>query len=308
MAGTGEDDNWTSLRFTARDGLTIHVRCYRSELSRRRALVCIPGLTRNARDFHVLAARLASEPSGRTVYAIDLRGRGQSDHDPDWRNYVVPIEALDVLDLITAANIAGAHVLGTSRGGLIAMVMSALQPGAIGSVVLNDIGPVIEQSGLLRISSYVGRMPLPKSWPEAAELVRQGNERFFPRVKGAEWEAIARQWYNERDGAPAPGYDPKLARTFSVKDGKIPPLWDHFAALKGKPVLVIRGALSDILTAGTVEEMCRRHPACASHTVGDEGHAPLLQDTETIEAIRSFLNAADKGQPISGRTFAATKG
>lgn len=295
---------WRDIRFTARDGLTIYARHYRAPAPSHRPVICIAGLTRNSRDFHDLACRLSEGHGARDVYAIDLRGRGLSDHDPDWRNYVVPIEALDVLDLICIEGIAGAHVIGTSRGGLIAMVMASQQPGALGSIVLNDIGPVIEQAGLLRISSYVGRIPLPASWSDATSMIKTGNARFFPKVTDAQWDEIARQWYNEKNGRPAPVYDGKLARTFSVKDGKVPPLWGPFAALGNRSLLVLRGALSDILSQATVDEMCRRHARSASVTVPNEGHAPLLKDEASTEAIRSFLLAADAEEPIAGRSFA----
>lgn len=296
------EPNWSALPFTARDGIKIHARCYPAR-SRLTPVVCVPALTRNSRDFHVLASALACGPRARTVYAIDLRGRGLSENDPDWRNYVVPIEALDVLDLFTVAGIAGAHVIGTSRGGLIAMAMAAIRPGVLTSVILNDIGPVIEQEGLLRISSYVGRQPLPKSWSEAAAMIKGNNARFFPSLRDEDWETLARQWYNEADGQPAPGYDAKLARTFSVKDGRIPPLWTTFDALGRIPVLTVRGECSDILSEATVKEMCARHRQCALVTVPDQGHAPLLMDSYSIAAVAQFLDAAENGEPISGRSF-----
>ncbi len=297
------ETNCEAIRFTVRDGLTLHVSCYKSAGNGRRAVVCIPGLTRNSRDFDRLAKFLSSGPDGRDVYAIDLRGRGLSDHDRDWRNYVVPIEAMDVIDLITLRGLSEPIIIGTSRGGLIGMAMASIQPSAVGGVVLNDIGPVIEHSGMIRIAGYVGRMPLPANWPEAILQIKSANREQFPKLTDQDWEELARQWFNTKDDQPIPGYDGKLGRTMHYKDGKVPPLWGLFTAVRRVPVLVIRGANSDILSAQTVEDMCQRHPQCATITIADQGHAPLLKDPTSQGAIRKFLVAVDEGAAISGQSF-----
>ncbi len=257
-------------------------------------VLCLPGLTRNGRDFVALATAL-SEPrqaTARPVYTLDLRGRGASDWDADPKKYSVPVEAQDVLDVMAALGLDRPAIVGTSRGGLIAMVLAALQPTALGPVVLNDIGPVIERDGLVRIASYVGQAPLPATWPEAAAMVQEIDQRQFPAVPADGWEAIARQRFNDVDGRPAPGYDPRIGDSISVLDGPLPELWPQFEALKHVPVLVIRGVESDLLSAATVAEMTRRHPRLSAISVADEGHAPLLQDASTISAIRRFLDAA----------------
>ncbi len=141
------------------------------------------------------------------------------------------------------------------------MLLAAAQPTAVGAVVLNDIGPVIEHEGMARISGYVGRVPLPISWPDAARMMRELNRRHFPEISEAVWEDVARQWYNEKNGKPAPGYDSNLGNALSVLDGPMPTLWPQFEALKRVPLMVVRGENSDILTAQTVDEMRRRHPA-----------------------------------------------
>ncbi len=261
-------------------------------------MLCLPGLTRNSRDFHDLAAALSNHPrAARTVYTVDYRGRGLSEFDPDWRNYSVPVEMYDVLDFMTLAGLSEAAIIGTSRGGLIAMLMAAVQPSAIGAVVLNDIGPVIEHDGLVRISGYVGRVPLPISWADAARMVRDLNRRHFPDVPEHVWEEVARQLYNERKGRPAPGYDAALGKALSVLYRPLPPLWPQFEALKHVPVLVVHGENSDVLSTATVDEMRRRHPALEALTVANQGHAPLLKDSPTIEAIRHFLLQTDVQQP-----------
>ena len=303
---TSHDRPFEEIYFTARDGLRLYGRRYPGAGNARgRPVLCLPGLTRNSRDFHDLAVALSRQPdASRTVYAVDYRGRGLSEFDPDWKNYTVPVEMLDVLDFMTLIGLENAAIVGTSRGGLIAMLMAALQPKAIGAVVMNDIGPVIEHDGLVRISGYVGRVPLPISWPDAVRMVRDLNRRHFPDIPDSQWEEVARQWYNERNGRPAPGYDSKLGKALSVLYRPLPPLWPQFEALKRVPVLVVRGVNSDVLAAATVDEMRRRHPALASLPVANQGHAPLLKDNPTIEAIRHFLLQTDAKGSIDTRAIA----
>lgn len=291
---------YEDIYYTSRDGLRLHGRLYAAKGStnaRARPALCLAGLTRNGRDFHDLAVALSTNPSTpRTVYTLDSRGRGLSDSDPDWRNYTISVELLDVLDFITLAGLYDAALIGTSRGGLITMLLASARPTAIGAVVLNDIGPVIENDGLARISGYVGRVPLPISWADAARMMRELNRRHFPEIPDQVWEEAARQWYNEKNGKPAPGYDPALGNALSVLDGPLPALWPQFEALKRVPLMAVRGEHSDILTAATVDEMRRRHPAMATIMVPGQGHAPLLKDAATIEAIRHFLTATDSGR------------
>ena len=281
--------------FTARDGLRLYARHYPAPGSTRRPALCLAGITRNSRDFHVIATALSTDPiRPRPVYTLDTRGRGMSAHDPDWKNYAVPIEMLDVLDFITLRSLADVAVIGTSRGGIITMVMAAAQPSAIGCVVLNDIGPVVDIDGLSRIAGYIGRIPLPHSWADAGRMVKDMNKQQFPRVSDAEWGEVARQFFNEANGLPARGYDPKLSNALSVLDGPMPALWPQFEAMKRVPLLVLRGENSDILSVATVEEMRRRHPRITTHTVRWEGHAPLLRDTHTIDEVKAFLGGCER--------------
>lgn len=297
---TRQIETFREIRFTARDGLRLYGRHYpaaKGDGTPRRPVICLAGLTRNSRDFHVVAQALSQRvTTPRDVYTLDYRGRGLSQSDAEWRNYNVPFEAMDVLDFLTVTELHGAAILGTSRGGIIAMVMAAMQPKSVGPVVLNDIGPVIDQKGLGRISAYVGRIPLPATWADAGTLVHDMGKRSFPNVSADEWVDVARQWFNEHKGRPAPGYDPALANALSVLDGPIPALWPQFEALKRVPVMVLRGALSDILSPETVTEMARRHPALTSMTVPAQGHAPLLRDDETIGSIAEFLSATEASE------------
>lgn len=291
---------YEDIFFRARDGLKLYARRYDpSAESGSRPVVCLAGLTRNSRDFHDIAVALSTGRRPRTVYALDMRGRGLSASDPDWKNYAVPLEMLDVIDFMTLSGIHDASFIATSRGGLISMLLAAAQPTLIGALVLNDIGPVIEPDGLARISGYVGRVPLPNSWADAARIVQNLNKRQFPAVPESMWEEVARQLYNERNGHPMPGYDPKIANSLSVLDGPMPALWPQFEALKRIPVLVLRGEHSDLLAQATVDEMARRHPAFATLTVPGQGHAPLLKDATTIKAVGRFLDAVDNGTSIT---------
>ncbi|MDX2258402.1 MAG: alpha/beta hydrolase [Hyphomicrobiaceae bacterium] len=284
----------TDLDIRVRDGLRLRVRRYPAPGSRLRPVLCLPGLTRNGRDFTDLAVTLAAAgPLARPVYTLDFRGRGHSEWDRDWKNYAVPVEALDVIDVLTALDLHDVAMVGTSRGGLVTMVLAAMQPSAIGLAVLNDIGPVLEPDGLVRIAGYVGRMPLPRTWQEAAQSVRDLNQRQFPSISPATWDAFARQVFNEKNGRPAPGYDPMLKNSMSVLDGPMPKLWPQFEALARVPVLVLRGETSDLLSEATVSEMRVRHPRLESYTVPGEGHAPLLKDAATNAVVAEFIAAHD---------------
>jgi pimeloyl-ACP methyl ester carboxylesterase len=285
---------WNDIYFTSRDGLRLYARHYAVPGSVRRPAVCLAGLSRNSRDFHDLAVALSKpDETGRDVYCLDYRGRGRSQHDPDWKNYSILIELNDVLDFMTMRGLHNAAVIGTSRGGLITMLMAVLRPAAIGAAVLNDIGPVIEPEGLARIVAYIGRVPLPATWKEAADLVAEMHRRQFPAVTGQQWAEFARQVFNDDNGLPAPSYDANLAKAISLVAAEVPDLWPQFVALSHAPMLVLRGENSDILSAKTLSEMQLRHPRLDAVTVKGQGHAPLLKDAPTISAVSRFLAQAD---------------
>lgn len=292
---SGSENAFEEIRVRVYDGLQIYGRHYPAPNSRRRPLLCLAGLTRNSRDFHDLAVALSGgSDTARPVYTIDTRGRGQSEFSRDWRQYAVPVEMIDVQDFMASQHLHDAAVLGTSRGGLIAMVLAAAQPSLIGTVILNDIGPVIDRSGLLRIASFVGSQTPPLTWQAAGERIAAAERDLFPDVEGPAWETIARQRFNETDGKPALGYDPEIKRTLSaVGDGPVPELWKQFHALDRVPCLVLRGELSDLLSPETVTAMTERHPNCRAHTVARQGHAPMLADPGTQDVIRAFLAEQD---------------
>jgi pimeloyl-ACP methyl ester carboxylesterase len=284
------------ITYASFDDLKLHVRHYPAPDEKARSVICLPGLTRNARDFNQLATYLSTHPQKpRNVYCVDYRGRGLSQYDRNWRNYIPFIELIDVLDFLTVQGLHRVGIVGTSRGGIIAMLMAALRPTAMGPVVLNDIGPVIETRGLARIMGYVGRMPVPKSWPDAVSILREMNERAFPEFSDAQWDEMAHDVFDERKGRPALAYDRRLARALGTIDlsRSVPDLWPQFIALGQVPAFVLRGENSDVLSADTLEAMVERHPNLRTMTVPEQGHAPVLKEPETIEAIGAFFAAND---------------
>jgi pimeloyl-ACP methyl ester carboxylesterase len=175
------------------------------------------------------------------------------------------------------------------------MLMAALRPTAMGPVVLNDVGPVIETRGLARIIDYVGRMPVPKTWPDAVTILREMNEYAFTALTDDQWEEIAKDVFDEQKGRPARAYDRKLARAVGSIDlsRPVPDLWPQFIALGQVPAFVLRGANSDLLSADTLEAMVERHPNLRTMTIPDQGHAPLLKEADIVEAIGAFFAAND---------------
>jgi pimeloyl-ACP methyl ester carboxylesterase len=288
----GED-----IYYRSHDDLLLYVRRYGSRNLPGRPLLCLPGLTRNGRDFHGIAAMLAAHPSNpRAVYCLDYRGRGRSEWDKDWRNYSAYVELLDVASFLTLEDLSDIAILGTSRGGIIAMLLAVMRPQAIGCAVLNDIGPVIETSGLARIMGYAGKIPIPRDWGEAVQIVRDMNKRHFTALDNAGWDTLARQLFNEVDGKPAASYDPNVGKALSEVDiaRPVPDMWEHFESLRHRPLMVLRGENSDLLSAATVQDMQARHPNLTPVLIRNEGHAPLLLDRFSQRLIADFLAGADK--------------
>jgi pimeloyl-ACP methyl ester carboxylesterase len=284
--------NPVSHFITAQDGLKLHVRAYGSSANSALPVVCLPGLARTATDFHRLASALADDAEHpRYVLALDYRGRGLSDYDSNPDNYSLPVELADVLSVLTAFAIGKAVFVGTSRGGLLAMLLGSARPAALAGVVLNDIGPVIEPRGLARIKGYVGQLPQPKSFEEAAEVLRQLFSPQFPALSTGDWMELAQRTFRDQGGRIIPDYDPKLALALRDVDIERPPpaLWQQFDSLADVPMLIIRGANSDLLSPATIEAMRARRLQCETLVVPDQGHAPLLTDDETISRISAFV-------------------
>jgi pimeloyl-ACP methyl ester carboxylesterase len=284
----------TSEFVAAADGLRLHARCWGRRSASTLPVVCLPGLSRTAADFDVLAAALADDTARpRWVIALDYRGRGESEYDRDPANYNLQVELGDVLAVLTALDALPAIFVGTSRGGILIMLLALARPSAIAAAVLNDIGPVIEPQGLMRIKGYVGKLPQPRDFADAAEMLRRLFDTQFPKLTADDWLAAAHRAYKERDGALVPTYDVNLAKTMQGVNFEKPPppLWKEFDALGAVPLMVIRGANSDILSAATVEAMHARRKAIETLEVPDQGHAPLLAEVDTIARIGEFIAA-----------------
>lgn len=267
------------------------MRDYGARYSDLLPVVCLPGLARTAGDFDRLARRLSRH--GRRVVALDYRGRGLSEWDPDWRRYDIPTESDDIQTVLTAAEIGQAIFIGTSRGGLHIMRLAAVRPSLLRAAILNDIGPVIEVAGLARIRGYVGKLPRPTSWPRAVDLFKEMFSRQFTAVDLSDLETYARLTFEERDGALVPRYDERLLLTLKALnlEEPFPQAWPRFEELAAIPLLAIRGANSDLLSAATLSAMEARHPHCETYVVPGQGHAPLLLDEPTLGRIEEFVEA-----------------
>jgi pimeloyl-ACP methyl ester carboxylesterase len=282
---------------TAQDGLRLHVREHGSRASTALPVVCLPGLARTAADFEELATLLSSGPLSRRVIAIDARGRGQSDYDHNPENYNVAVELGDVVTVVTALGIGPAVFIGSSRGGLLTMLLGVAHPTLIAGAILHDIGPVIEPKGVARIKSYVGKLPQPRNYAEGAEILRRLFDAQFPKLTAEHWLAAARNTWKTEDGSLLPTYDVRLDRTLAEVDIErpLPTMWNEFDALPRVPVLVIRGANSDILAAATVAEMLVHHPTMDVVEVADQGHVPLF-DQSSVPAIIALIAKCDETQ------------
>lgn len=291
------ETGFTSFFIGARDGLKLHARDYGPLACAALPIVCLPGLARTSADFHELALALSQdEAKPRRVLALDYRGRGRSDYDADWRNYDIRVELDDLMQMLTAAGISEAIFIGTSRGGLLTMALSAARPAMIRGAVLNDVGPVIDARGLLRIKGYVGQLPTPRSYAEGAEILKRLSDQQFSAFGDGEWEMMARRTWTERDGRIVPDYDPNLMKVLEELDleAPLPVLWTYFAGLNNVPVLAIRGANSDLLAEKTLQEMAERHPDCQIHSVPGQGHAPVLGSRDMVQRIGRLVSRAER--------------
>ena len=294
LAADGHDA--LSIFVSAPDKLRLHVREYGQAVSPAVAVVCLPGLARTTADFEMLAPALANAKPQRRVIAIDSRGRGQSGYDANPKNYNLAVELADVVAVLTALKIEQAVFIGSSRGGILTMLLGAAHPEMIAGAVLHDIGPVIEVAGVSRIKSYVGKLPRPQNLDEGAEILRGLFAAQFPKFSTTQWLNAARRTWKMQAGKLVLTYDPALAEALADFDIEhpLPPLWNEFDALARVPVLVIRGARSDILSAATLDTMRARHPGLESIEVPDQGHVPLLEGAELIGRINAFVETCER--------------
>ncbi len=297
MSNSVQSVDINSIFFSSRDGLRLHAKVHNPvQHSENLPVICLPGLSRNVRDFDRLALFLAShadEP--RRVVAFDYRGRGLSEYDRDWQNYNVITEAEDVVAGLTAMGIEHGIFIGTSRGGLITMVLAGMRPSAIKGVVFNDIGPVIDGSGLMQIRAYLSRPAKPKSWAEAIETQKVLMGKSFTTFTDDDWAHEAECRYVNEDGVFKANYDPNLAKTMKALDAgaRLPSAWPQFVGLSKVPLLAIRGKNSNILAARTLQQMSEVHPDMESLEIEGQGHPPALHSGNIPKKIAQFAAKID---------------
>jgi pimeloyl-ACP methyl ester carboxylesterase len=274
-------------RWLSKDGLSLYSRVYDAAGSAAAPVLCLAGLTRNSKDFEDLALHLS--PRYRVI-CPDLRGRGLSAPDPVSENYHPGTYLADLAGLVAGLGVQRLVVIGTSLGGLLAMLLPAFLPGLIAGVVLNDIGPEIDPIGAARINAYAGKLPPVRSWDEAVAQLRKLFGAAWPGLSDDTWARLARRSYREDPTrTPVLECDPKVGealRAAPVPAGDLWPLWAQLGTL---PMLAIRGALSDILSASTFARMQREKPDLLPLTVAARGHVPLLDEPECVAAIDAFL-------------------
>ena len=275
--------------FDSHDGLRLYCRVYAAAADSP-VVLCLHGLMRNGRDFGALAAQLAARYR---VIVPDVRGRGFSARDPNFNNYQIPVYLQDVLALLAGLGAARVSIIGTSMGGLMAMVLGAMQPQLVARIVLNDVGPQVDPAGLERIRGYAGKAAPVGSWPEAVAQLRADYASAWPDLSDARWDEIARLSYRANaQGVPEADADPLIREPLKSSSAATPDLWPLWRALGRLPILVIRGAHSDILSVPTLARMQSEKPGLEVLTVANRGHAPLLDEPGCVAAIERFLGAA----------------
>ena len=270
------------------DGLQLYVRDYPGPRYDAPVVLCLHGLTRNSRDFHALALSLMEDFR---VLVPEQRGRGRSEYNDDPARYAIMQYVLDMRGLLNELGVESVAIVGTSMGGLMTFALNALYPGLVTRAVINDIGPEIAKAGLERIKSYVGIAGPFADWNEATRYLKQVSADIFPLWDDDQWADFARQCYVERDDQVVIDYDPLIAEPFAGEssDTEAKALWSLFEAMAGIPTLLVRGALTDLLSLSCVKKMQALHPGMETLTVPDVGHAPMLNEPGVATAISAFL-------------------
>lgn len=280
-------DSQQQCTYRSRDGRQLFYRAFGAPVEERSSVLCLPGFTRNSKDFAELAVRLSTH---RRVLCPDLRGRGQSAYDPDVERYHPQVYLEDIWELLATTGTERVVVIGTSLGGLLAMMMAATRPQAVVGVVLNDVGPEIAPEGLARISEYIGRLPEVRTWPEALAQSRAVYEPALPDLTNVEWELFTRcQHREDAYGVVQREYDPKLGDALRRLGGASGNAWQLFSALREVPTLAFRGSISDILSPAVFDQMAQVKPDLVRVIVSNRGHVPLLNEPECRAAIDEFM-------------------
>ena len=286
---SGLSSSYTDLFWPSHDGLRLYSRVYAASHATDATVLCLHGLTRNSRDFEDLAPHL----QGRyRVIVPDVRGRGLSARDPNPQNYQPAIYIQDIVGLLDALGADRVTVIGTSMGGLLGMMMGVGHRSRLAGLVLNDMGPEVDPVGLDRIKGYAGKLPPPKNWDEAVAQTRFAFGSAWPNLSAERWAALTRRGYREdENGRLSVDADPMIGEMLRAAPPATANLWPFWNALRGIPLLAIRGAQSDILSSATFSTMKAQMPELRQLEVAQRGHVPLLDEPECLAAIDEFLAA-----------------
>jgi pimeloyl-ACP methyl ester carboxylesterase len=279
--------SYTENFWVSHDGLKLYTRVYPGPRPSAGSVLCLHGLTRNSRDFEDLAPHLQHRYR---VIVPDVRGRGLSARDPNPQNYQPAIYLQDILSLLDSVEAQRVAVIGTSMGGLLAMMLAVGSRDRVSGVVLNDMGPEVDPAGLERIKGYAGRLPPPKNWDDAVAQTQTVFGNAWPNLSAERWSALTRRGYREDEkGALNVDADPMIGEMLRAAPSATANLWPFWKALRGTPMLAIRGAQSDILSAATFAKMKAENPELKQLEVAQRGHVPLLDEPECVAAIDAFL-------------------
>jgi pimeloyl-ACP methyl ester carboxylesterase len=278
---------YTENFWSSHDGLKLYTRVYPGPGPLARTVLCLHGLTRNSRDFEDLAPHLQKHFR---ILVPDVRGRGLSARDPNPQNYQPAIYLQDIVGLIDSVAAQRVAVIGTSMGGLLTMMMAVSHRDRVSGIVLNDMGPEVDPKGLERIKGYAGRLPSPRNWDDAISQTRSMFGEAWPNLSTKRWSALTRRGYREDEkGCLSVDADPMIGEMLRAAPAASANLWPFWKALRGTPMLAIRGAQSDILSAATFAKMKLENPELVQLEVAQRGHVPLLDEPECVAAIDAFL-------------------
>jgi pimeloyl-ACP methyl ester carboxylesterase len=280
-------ESFREIYQTSHDGLRLYHRLYEGPSAGAPKVLCLHGLTRNSRDFEDLAPHLQKRYR---VIVPDLRGRGLSARDPNMQNYQPSIYVQDVLAILATFDPAPLTIIGTSLGGMLAMMLAVTKRSSVAGIVLNDVGPEIDPAGIERIKKYAGRLPPARSWADAIAQAQTVYGAAWPDLAAARWPILARRGYRENAaGVPQADYDPLIGEAVRAAPAAPVDLWPLWKALGDLPALAIRGVNSDILSAATFARMKSEKSNVEQLSVPNRGHVPLLDEPECLASIDGFL-------------------